>query len=77
MSNVSERIAKMIENDFDGEIKRTMRVAQSDIMMLLSEYMNVTKLDVTVDKCADGGYKVNIAAAASRIYNVGHTSDVE
>ncbi|MDE7406612.1 MAG: hypothetical protein K2M89_07055 [Clostridiales bacterium] len=76
MSNVSERIAKMIENDGNGEIKRTMRVAQSDIMALLSEYMDVTKLDVTVDKCADG-YVVNIAATASRIYNIGHTSDVE
>ena len=76
MSNVSERIAKMIENDGNGEIKRTMRVAQSDIMMLLSEYMNVTKLDVTAEKCADG-YTVNIAATASRIYNIGHTSDTE
>ncbi len=76
MSNVSERIAKMIENDGNGEIKRTMRVAQSDIMALLSEYMDVTKLDVTVDKCADG-YAVNVAATASRIYNIGHTSDVE
>ena len=76
MSNESERIAKIIENAGNGEIKRTMRVAQSDIMMLLSEYMNVTKLDVSVDKSADG-YTVNITANASRIYNVGHTSDVE
>ncbi|MDE7107892.1 MAG: hypothetical protein K2O39_06160 [Clostridiales bacterium] len=76
MSNVSERIAKMIENDGNGEIKRTMRVAQSDLMALLSEYMDVTKLDVTVDK-TDDGYAVNVAATASRIYNVGHTSDTE
>lgn len=76
MSNVSERIAKMIENDGNGEIKRTMRVAQSDVMALLSEYMDVTKLDMTVDKCADG-YTVNITATASRIYNIGHTSDTE
>lgn len=66
----------MIENDGNGEIKRTMRVAQSDIMALLSEYMDVTKLDVTVNKSGDG-YAVNIAATASRIYNIGHTSDVE
>lgn len=76
MSNISERIAKMIENDGNGEIKRTIRVAQSDLMALLSEYMDVTKLDVTVDK-TDGGYAVHIEAAASRIYNVGHTSDVD
>ncbi|MDE6029448.1 MAG: hypothetical protein K2F90_03915 [Clostridiales bacterium] len=74
MSQVSERIAKMIENDGDGDIKRTMRVAQSDIMALLSEYMAVTKLDVSVEK-ADGGYAVNVSATASRIYNIGHTSD--
>ncbi|MDE6200514.1 MAG: hypothetical protein K2M47_01350 [Clostridiales bacterium] len=76
MSNVSERIARMIENDGNGEIKRTMRVAQSDVMALLSEYMDVTKLDVTVDKSADG-YDVNITAKAARIYSIGHTSDNE
>ncbi|MDE6293055.1 MAG: hypothetical protein K2L88_00335 [Clostridiales bacterium] len=76
MTNVSERLARMIENDGNGEIKRTVRVAQSDVMMLLSEYMDVTKLDMTVDK-ADSGFTVTITAAVSRIYNIGKTSDAE
>ena len=76
MTDVSERLARMIENDGNDEIKRTMRVAQSDVMMLLSEYMDVTKLDMSVDK-ADNGFSVTITAAASRIYNVGKTSDTE
>lgn len=76
MSNISERIAKMIENDGNVEIKRTMKVAQSDVMMILSEYMDVTKLNMTVDKTAED-YVVTVTANASRIYNVGNTSDTE
>lgn len=74
MSGFTERIARVIENDAGGEIKRTMRVAQSDVMALLSEYMDVKKLDMVVDR-SDGGYVVTITAAAQRIYNVGNTSD--
>lgn len=74
MTDISERLARIIENDGNGEIKRTMRVAQSDVMALLCEYMDVNKLDMTVDK-ADSGYTVKITADASRIYNVGKTSD--
>ena len=76
MSDMGQRIAQIIQNDADGVIKRTMRVAQSDIMLLLSEYMDVTKLDMTVDK-TDDGYSVNISAKAARIYSVGNTSDNE
>lgn len=76
MSDISERIARMIENDYDGEIKRTLRVAQSDVMMLLSEYMDVTKLDMSVDR-SDSGFIVSITANAARIYNVGKTSDTD
>ncbi|MDE7164112.1 MAG: hypothetical protein K2O04_01645 [Clostridiales bacterium] len=74
MTDISNRLARMIENDFSGEIKRTMRVAQSDVMALLSEYMDVTKLDMSVEKATDG-FAVTITAAASRIYNVGKTSE--
>lgn len=76
MTNISERLAQMIENDVNGEIKRTMKVAQSDVMMILSEYMDVTKLNMTVDRC-EGGYIVTVTANAARIYNVGKTSDTE
>ena len=64
----------MIENDEDGTVKRTLRVAQSDILMILSEYMDVSKLDVSADRTADG-YVVKITAQANRIYNVGNTSE--
>lgn len=76
MSDMGQRIAQIIQNDADGVIKRTMKVAQSDIMSLLSEYMDVTKLDMTVDK-TDDGYSVYISAKATRIYSVGNTSDIE
>lgn len=76
MTDVTERLSRMIENDGNGDIKRTMRVAQSDVMSLLSEYMDVTKLDMSVDK-AEGGFTVTITANATRIYNIGNTSDSE
>lgn len=66
----------MIENDGNVEIKRTIKVAQSDVMMILSQYMDVTKLNMTVDKTAED-YAVTITANASRIYSVGNTSDTE
>ena len=74
MSNISERIAKMIENDEGGTVKRTLKVMQSDILMILSEYMDVKNLDVSADR-TDDGYAVKITAHAARIYNVGNTSD--
>lgn len=74
MSDISERIAKMIENDEGGMVKRTLMVAQSDILALLSEYMDVKKLDVAADK-TDDGFVVKITAHAARIYKVGNTSD--
>ncbi|MCH5155883.1 MAG: hypothetical protein J1F69_04680 [Clostridiales bacterium] len=76
MSDISERIARMIENDGNGMVKRTLKVAQSDITALLSEYMDVKKLDVAADK-SDDGYVVKITVNAARIYNVGNTSDVD
>ena len=74
MSSISERIAKMIENDEGGAVKRTLKVAQSDIFALLSEYMDVKTLDVAADR-TDDGFVVKITASAARIYNVGNTSD--
>lgn len=72
--NATERLARIIENDANGDIKRTLRVAQSDIMSLLCEYMDVKKLDMTVNKCEEG-YEVAISAVAARIRSVGNTTD--
>ncbi|MCH5153790.1 MAG: hypothetical protein J1F71_01120 [Clostridiales bacterium] len=74
MSNISERIAKMIENDEDGTVKRTLKVAQSDIFALLSDYMDVKTLDVAADR-TDDGYVVKITAHVNRIFGIGNTSD--
>lgn len=76
MTGITERLARIIENDVNGEIKSAVKVAQSDVMMILSEYMDVTKLNMAVDKCADG-YTVTITAHASRIFGVGNISDTE
>ena len=74
MSSTSDRLARIIETDAGGEIKRTMRVAQSDIMALLSEFMDVTRLDMTVNKC-DDGLELAIIAKAARIKSVGNVTD--
>lgn len=75
MSDVSERIARMIERDAKGEINRTLRVAQSDVAALLREFMDVTKLDMYFER-ADNGYELTIKADVARFYGVGKTSEI-
>lgn len=75
MNEVSERIARIIENDANAVIKRTMRVVQSDVMALLSEFMDVSTLDMSVEG-GDGGYNLTVTAKVARIYDVGKTSEV-
>ena len=74
--SVSERLARIIENDAEGEIKRTMRVVQSDVMSLLSEFMSVSKFDMSVEK-ADEGYMLKIEATVEKFYGVGNTTECE
>ena len=76
MYGITERIARIVENDASGGIKSVLKVAQSDIMMLLCEYMDVVKLDMTADK-TKSGYVVNIKADVARFYDVGRTSEIE
>lgn len=76
MGDISERIARMIENDGSGAVKRTLRVAQSDVAALLREFMDVTKLDMSAEKTEDG-YTVTIRADVSRFYEVGRTTENE
>ena len=75
MNEVSERIARIIENDANGVIKRTMRVVQSDVMALLCEFMDVSTLDMSVEG-GDGCYDLTVTAKVARIYDIGKTSDV-
>lgn len=76
MGDISERIARMIENDGSGAVKRTLRVAQSDVAALLREFMDVTKLDMSAEK-TENGYTVKIIADVSRFYEVGRTTENE
>ena len=66
-------MARMLENDEAGSLRGTLRVAQSDLINLLGEFMDVKKLDMGVEK-ADGGYKLTITADIGRIYEVGKTT---
>lgn len=76
MSEVTERIARMIENDGNAAIKRVLRVAQSDVMALLCEFMDVRKLNMTVDGANDG-YTLKITADVARFFDIGKTSEIE
>ena len=51
-----------------------LRVAQSDVMALLCEFMDVRKLDMTVD-VAQGGYALTVTADVARFFDVGKTSE--
>ncbi|MCH5165814.1 MAG: hypothetical protein J1G01_05380 [Clostridiales bacterium] len=70
MDGMTERIAKMIENDGNGAIKRVLKVAQSDVLSLLNEFMDVTKLDMTAER-TENGYELCIRADVARFYDVG------
>ena len=64
----------MVENDGDGAVKNTLRVAQSDLVSLLGEFMDIDKLDMSVER-ADGRFRLKIEADVGRIFDVGKTSD--
>ena len=75
MGDITERITRMIENDANGAIRRTLRVAESDVATILGEFMEVTSLDMNSEK-ADDGYVLTIKVGVSRFYDVGNTSEV-
>lgn len=65
MTDVAERLTKILENDSSGAIKRTLRVAQSDIIALLSQFMELDKLDMVAER-TENGYKLRISADVDR-----------
>lgn len=67
----TERLKRMVESDADGAVKNTLRVAQSDVMTLLSEFMDVERLDMSVVKNGDG-FTLNIKADVNRFYGIGN-----
>lgn len=69
-TDAAERLKRMVESDAGGGINDTMRLAQSDVMELLGEFMDVTRLDMRVEQ-SNGGYRVTITADADTVYGVG------
>ncbi len=72
----AERLKRMVENDAGGAVKDALRVVESDIMALLSEFMDVSRLDMCVVK-GDGCYKLTVTADVDKFYEVGMLSDRE
>ncbi len=69
----AERLRRMVESDADGAIKNILRVAQCDVMTLLSEFMDVARLDMSVNKNGDG-FTLDIKADVNRFYGIGMCS---
>ncbi|MDE7463646.1 MAG: hypothetical protein K2M48_01335 [Clostridiales bacterium] len=70
VTDVTERLKRIVENDKGGEMNDTLRVAQSDVMSLLCEFMDVSRLDMRVQP-TDSGYRITITADADKIYGIG------
>lgn len=70
------RLQKIVEIDSVGAIKKTLSVAQTDIMSTLCEFMAVEKMDMTLD-CEKDGYKLVIVAKVANIYGIGDISQSE
>ncbi len=74
MNNDAARLARVIENDANGVINKTLRVAESDMAALLSEYMSVTALDTAYEK-TQSGYRLTMRVDVARFYGIGNTSE--
>jgi len=75
-TEIGERLKRMVENDGGGEIKKVMRVVESDVMALLCEFMDVARLDTRVQKNGDG-YMLTVEASVDKFYGVGNLSVLE
>ena len=55
-----------------------MRVVESDVVSLLSDFMSVRHADFDVESDGNGGYVITIKAEADRFFDMGRTaSDVD
>lgn len=73
MNDDVRRIADVVEKDADGAIRSTLVVARSDIAAVLSEFADVRKIGMSVQKSEDR-YILVIEAEVARFYEVGKTS---
>lgn len=75
LTSDASRLERIVDGDANAAVNRTLRVAESDVAMLLGEYMAVRTLDMRAEKNGDG-YLLKITVRASRFYDIGNTSDV-
>lgn len=69
-----QRLKSVLVNDKLSSPSRLCSCLQSEILFLLSSYMDVSKDSVKVDLTltASGEYEVKIKASAKRLKNLGH-----
>lgn len=70
ITDAAERLKRIVESDADGRVNAALRVAQSDVMAVLCEFMDVSRLDMRVEPLG-AGYRVTVTADADAIYGVG------
>ena len=72
----AERIKNMVEKDSMGAALKVAEIIKSDVAALLGEFMNVTDIDVFVEK-SEKGYSLNITASSDGLFEIGNlTSDL-
>ena len=70
MNSEAKRIMRVVENDMNGEIKKTLTVMQSDLSALLSEFCALKTMNIWAERVG-GAYRINIEVTADRIYEIG------
>lgn len=76
MREETERLFRLVENDANGSLRSALSVVRSDVSALLSEFMDVRSVDMTVERDGDG-YDLYIRTKVNRFYDVGKTTEHE
>lgn len=72
MKDDVRRIMRVVQSDATGAIERTVRVAESDVAALLKEFMDVKRMSASVTG-EEGSYRLLIDVDVARFYGVGNT----
>lgn len=72
--NNTDRLMRIVENDGDGALKRTLGVVRSDILDLLTQFMDVKRLNMEVRR-ENGAFALIIDADVARFYDIGKTTE--
>lgn len=65
-----DRLKTMITGDRLGAMKQTIKVLESDLLWVFSQYTDAEQLELKVTK-TDRGYTFDVRADAADIYEVG------